>query len=86
MIVYLGTPMSTHRQQPPLKTKPNLEITPAVKNQTQKLVIFLTEQLNKKIEEKAIDMFGERKGNISLFIEQAMRTHLHMTVEGVKEI
>ena len=78
--------MSTHRQQSPPKPKPNLEVTPAVKNQTQKLVIFLTEQLNKKIEEKAIDMFGERKGNISLYVEQAMRIHEHMTLEGVKEI
>jgi len=78
--------MSRPIQKPPQKTKPDLEITPATKNQTEKLVVFLTQQLYKKIDEKAIDMFGERKGNISLFIEQAMRTHLHMTVEGVKEI
>jgi hypothetical protein len=78
--------MSTHRQQPPQKPKPNLDITPATKNQTEKVVVFLTQQLTNKIEEKAIDMFGERKGNISLYIEQALRIHLHMTVEGVREI
>jgi len=78
--------MTMKRQIPPQKPKPDLEITPATKNQTEKVVVFLTQQLCKKINEKAIDMFGERKGNISLYIEQAMRTHLHMTVEGVKEI
>jgi hypothetical protein len=30
-------------------------------------------------------MFGERKGNVSLYVEQAMRIHLHMTIEGVTE-
>jgi hypothetical protein len=78
--------MSTHKPPPHLKPKPDLDITPAVKNQTQKIVIFLTEQLAKKIDESAIDMFGERKGNISLYVEQAMRIHEHMTLEGVKEI
>ena len=78
--------MCAHRQLPPPKIKPDLEVTPSTKNQTEKVVIFLTQQLCKKIEEKAIDMFGERKGNISLYMEQAMRVHLHMTIEGVREI
>jgi len=86
MIVYLGTPMSIHKQQPPPKPKPNLEITPAASKQTVKVVIFLTDELTKIIDAKAIDMFGERKGNISLYMEQAMRIHLHMNVEGVREI
>ena len=30
-------------------------------------------------------MFGDRKGNVSLYVEQAMRIHTHMTVEGVAE-
>jgi hypothetical protein len=77
--------MSTHKQLPPPIKKPDLEITPAASNQTEKVVIFLTKQLTKKISEKAIDMFGERKGNVSLYMEQALRVHLHMTVEGVTE-
>ena len=85
MIVYLGTPMSIHKQQPPQKPKPNLEITPAASKQTVKVVIFLTEELTKIINDKAVDMFGERKGNVSLYMEQALRIHLHMTIEGVHE-
>ena len=82
---YLGTPMSIHKQQPPQKPKPNLEITPAASKQTVKVVIFLTEELTKIINDKAVDMFGERKGNVSLYMEQALRIHLHMTIEGVHE-
>jgi len=53
--------MSRPIQKPPQKTKPDLEITPATKNQTEKLVVFLTQQLYKKIDEKAIDMFENAK-------------------------
>jgi hypothetical protein len=78
--------MSTHKQETPPVTKKNTAIKLSERQQTQVRVIFLTKELNKKIEEKAIDMFGSRKGNVSLYMEQAMRVHLHMTVEGVKEI
>ena len=77
--------MSSHKQQPPPKPKPDLNITPAASKQTVKVVIFLTDELTKIINDKAIDMFGERKGNISLYMEQAMRIHLHMNIEGVHE-
>jgi hypothetical protein len=73
------------KQLLPQKIKPNLEITPADANQTVKRVIFITTELSKKIDEKAKDMFGERKGNVSLYMEQAMRIHLHMNIEGVHE-
>jgi len=78
--------MSTRKQLPPPIKKPDLDITPAASKQTVKVVIFLTDELTKIIDAKAIDMFGERKGNISLYMEQAMRMHLHMNVEGVREI
>jgi hypothetical protein len=78
--------MSTHKQETPPVTKKNTAIKLSERQQPQVRVIFLTKELNKKIEEKAIDMFGSRKGNVSLYMEQAMRVHLHMTVEGVKEI
>jgi len=78
--------MSTRKQLAPPIKKPDLDITPAASKQTVKVVIFLTDELTKIIDAKAIDMFGERKGNISLYMEQAMRIHLHMNVEGVREI
>lgn len=77
--------MSIHKQEPPPKRKPDLDITPAASNQTEKVVVFLTRQLTDLIGKKAEDMFGKRKGNISLYMEQAMRIHLHMTIEGVAE-
>jgi hypothetical protein len=73
------------KPQSPSKLKPDLKITPAASNQTEKVVIFLTRQLTDIIGAKAEDMFGKRKGNVSLYMEQAMRVHLHMNVEGVSE-
>jgi hypothetical protein len=65
--------------------KKQQDTTPINLGQTAKRVFFLTEELSKKIDEKAVLMFGERKGNVSLYVEQAMRIHLHMTIEGVTE-
>jgi hypothetical protein len=86
MIVYSDTSMSTSKHNPPPKKVPDLEATPSANKQAIKVVCFLTDELAKKIHERAVDMFGERKGNVSLYMEQAMRIHLHMTLEGVKEI
>ena len=77
--------MSTRKQLAPPIKKQDLETTSSASKQTVKVVIFLTEELTKIINDKAIDMFGERKGNISLYMEQAMRIHLHMNIEGVHE-
>ena len=81
----LTAPSSPPPKNGAARVPPNLQITPSSSKQTQQRVIFLTTELSQKIEEKAIDMFGNRKGNISLYIEQAMRQHLHMNIPGVEE-
>lgn len=77
--------MSVKGQLPSATKKTDLVTTPVTSDQTEKRVFFLTKDLSKKINEKAKDMFGERRGNASLYIEQAMRIQLHMNIEGVNE-
>jgi hypothetical protein len=54
-------------------------------DKTVKVTVYLTQELTDKMDKKAAEMFGERKSARSMYVEQSMRTQLHMHVKGVAE-
>jgi len=64
----------------------NAPKSPQEAGQTVRMSLVFTVDLKKKIKEEAKKNFGKRKGAESMFVEQALRVHLHMNIEGVKEI
>jgi hypothetical protein len=77
--------MSHIRQQLPPAKKQDTDLTPAKAGQTEKFVLCFTTELKARIKQESKNMFGQRKGACSLYVEQALRIHFHMNVEGVTE-
>lgn len=59
--------------------------TPKEIGQTEKILLTFSTDLKKRVIKESEKMFGQRKGAVSLYVEQAMRIHLHMNIPGVEE-
>ena len=53
--------------------------------QTDKLTLTLTGELIKAVKNRAWEMFGRRKGAISIYVEMVLRNDLQLHQEGVEE-
>lgn len=74
MVSYLNSTPSKSPKQVTKKDK-----------QTEKYPLVLTVELKNRIKKEAYKMFGKRKGAESMYVEQQMRSSLHMQVDGVAE-
>jgi len=52
---------------------------------TEKITLTFTTQLKEAVVKKAREMFGERKGGISTYVEMVLRTNLGLDQPQVKE-
>jgi len=51
----------------------------------ERVTLALTKTLKRRLEQEAINMFGDRKGALSLFVEATLRNHFGMRQHGVEE-
>lgn len=54
-------------------------------SQTSKLTLTLTGELIKAVKEKAMQLFGRRKGAISHYVEMVLRNDLGLSHKDVEE-
>lgn len=52
---------------------------------TEKLNLSLTRELKNALQTGARDLFGDRKGAVSIYAEMLLRKELNMKIEGVTE-
>ena len=53
---------------------------------TSRMMVTLTTDLIKTLKKNAKEMFGDRKGALSLYVEMLLRNSLNMGVKGVDEV
>lgn len=52
---------------------------------TLKIVLSLTPELKEALIQKATEIFGNRKGSVSAYVEMVLRRELNMKIQGVEE-